>query len=176
MRYPLEMIETVRSGWPQEKPLSVRISSVDGVEGGRGAGRPVAYARRGEGARRRLIDCSSGGLIGSATAARIPRGLGFQVPFADEDPQGPAGIATIDRGPDRRSRTRQRRCWRNGQADLVAIGREALFDPNWPLHARYALAGSADEAFVDWPQQYGWWLSRREPGLRAAREAAARKA
>ena len=54
----------------------------------------------------------------------------------------------------------------NGQADLVAIGREALFDPNWPLHAELALGTGGGEVFASWPKQYGWWLERREPGLR----------
>ena len=53
-----------------------------------------------------------------------------------------------------------------GQVDLVGIGREALFDPNWPLHARLALREQDGEVFGAWPKQYGWWLERREPGLR----------
>ena len=52
----------------------------------------------------------------------------------------------------------------------VAIGREALFDPNWPLHAKLALSETkgeiGDGTFDAWPKQYGWWLERREPGLR----------
>jgi hypothetical protein len=47
----------------------------------------------------------------------------------------------------------------------VAIGREALMDPNWPLHA--ALALSADPEWDQWPEQYGWWLSRRAKVLEA---------
>ena len=51
-----------------------------------------------------------------------------------------------------------------GRADLIAIGREALHDPNWPLHAAAALG--ADAEFERWPVQYGWWLARREGLLR----------
>lgn len=54
----------------------------------------------------------------------------------------------------------------NAHADVIAIGREALFDPNWPLHAELALDGGSGEIFASWPKQYGWWLERREPGLR----------
>ena len=50
-----------------------------------------------------------------------------------------------------------------GQADLIAIGREALHDPNWALHAARALG--ADPEFGMWPQQSGWWLVRRERSL-----------
>ncbi len=51
-----------------------------------------------------------------------------------------------------------------GRADLIAIGREALYDPNWPLRAAAALG--ADTQFAQWPVQYGWWLERREGLLR----------
>ena len=51
-----------------------------------------------------------------------------------------------------------------GACDLVAIAREALHDPNWPLHAAQALG--ADPEFARWPVQYGWWLTRREGLLR----------
>ena len=60
----------------------------------------------------------------------------------------------------------------SGRADLIAIGREALFNPNWPLHA--ALELGADPDFALWPEQYGWWLTRREASLR--REGIARRA
>jgi len=47
----------------------------------------------------------------------------------------------------------------------VAIGREALRDPNWPLNA--ALALNADPEWSKWPKQYGWWLSRRAKVIEA---------
>jgi len=52
------------------------------------------------------------------------------------------------------------------RADLIAVGREALYDPNWPLHA--AREFGVDPEFGQWPQQYGWWLTRRESALRKA--------
>lgn len=164
MRYPLEIIETVRAAWPAERPLSVRISSVDGIDGGLTLEDQVAFAREARARGVDLIDCSSGGLLGSATAARIPRGYGFQVPYADEIRRA-ADIATIAVGlilhPQQAEDVLAK-----GHADLVAIGREALFDPNWPLHAELALGGGGGEVFASWPKQYGWWLERREPGLR----------
>ena len=164
MRFPLEIIETVRAAWPQDRPLSVRVSSVDGVEGGVEITDSVAFAREAKARGADLIDCSSGGLLGSATAARIPRGYGFQVPFA-ETIRREAEIATMAVGlilhPQQADDVVAQ-----GQADLVGIGREALFDPNWPLHARLALGEQDGEVFGAWPKQYGWWLERREPGLR----------
>ena len=50
-----------------------------------------------------------------------------------------------------------------GEADLIAIGREALYNPNWPLHAKEAL-GMLDD-YADWPVQYGWWLDKRRKSL-----------
>ncbi|MBI5131681.1 MAG: NADH:flavin oxidoreductase/NADH oxidase [Rhodopseudomonas palustris] len=164
MRFPLQVIETVRATWPDTLPLAVRLSSVDGVDGGIELADSVVFAREARALGADIIDCSSGGLLGSATAARIPRGYGFQVPFA-ETIRKEADIPTIAVGlilhPDQAEKIVEQ-----GQADLIAIGREALFDPNWTLHAQLELTEDDGEAFADWPKQYGWWLERREPGLR----------
>jgi tRNA-dihydrouridine synthase len=84
-----------------------------------------------------VVDCSSGGIAGSATAARIKRTLGFQVPYA-ERVRREAGIATMAVGliiePEQAEAILEA-----GQADLIAIGRQALFNPNWPLEAQLAL-------------------------------------
>jgi 2,4-dienoyl-CoA reductase-like NADH-dependent reductase (Old Yellow Enzyme family) len=61
-----------------------------------------------------------------------------------------------------------------GHADLIAIGRQALYDPNWPLHAERKLLGDGAD-FERWPVQAGWWLERRERGLRALQAEPARK-
>ena len=53
-----------------------------------------------------------------------------------------------------------------GRADLVAIAREALYNPFWPLHAQEQL--EPENGFSDWPKQYGWWLERRAQGWRAS--------
>jgi 2,4-dienoyl-CoA reductase-like NADH-dependent reductase (Old Yellow Enzyme family) len=164
MRYPLEILETVRAAWPDRLPLSVRISSVDGIEGGIDLSDSVAFAKEAKARGADVIDCSSGGLMGSATAARIPRGYSFQVPFA-RDVREKAGIATMAVGLILHPQQAEE-VLADGSADLIGIGREALFDPNWPLHARMALAPQGGGIFDVWPEQYGWWLERREPGLR----------
>ena len=164
MTLPLEVIARVRAVWPQDKPLFVRVSAVDGVEGGVTIEDTIAFAREAKAHGADVIDCSSGGLMGSATAARIPRGYGFQLPFAKAVREG-AEIMTMAVGLIVHPRQAEA-VLAQEQADLVAIGREALFDPNWPLHAHLELASSNDGAFAEWPKQYGWWLDRREPGLR----------
>jgi 2,4-dienoyl-CoA reductase-like NADH-dependent reductase (Old Yellow Enzyme family) len=144
--------------------MFVRISSVDGLDGGWTIEDSVAFARELKARGADVIDCSSGGLSGSATAARIPRGYGFQLPFAARI-RKEAGIATMAVGLIVHPQQAED-ALADGAADLIAIGREAMFDPNWPLHAEMALGAAEGETYASWPKQAGWWLERREPGLR----------
>ncbi|BBK38503.1 NADH:flavin oxidoreductase / NADH oxidase [Allostella sp. ATCC 35155] len=160
MRFPLEVVETVRAAWPADRPLFVRISSVDGIEGGWTVEDSVVYARELKARGVDVIDCSSGGLTGSATAARnAPRGLGFQVPYA-ERVRAEAGLPTMAVGLILDA-PQAEQILAEGRADIIAVGREAMNDPNWAVHAARAL-GLPDEGFPQWPQQYGWWLERRQ--------------
>jgi len=163
MRFPLEVAEAVRAEWPKDRPVFARISSVDGVEGGWDLDDSVAFAR--ELKRRGIdaIDCSSGGVVGSATARAVPRGLGFQVPFAGRI-RREAEIATIAVGLILTG-SQAEPILRNGEADLIAVAREALYDPYWPHHAAHAL-GLEARGYAEWPHQYGWWLDKREGTLR----------
>jgi 2,4-dienoyl-CoA reductase-like NADH-dependent reductase (Old Yellow Enzyme family) len=165
MRFPLEVARTVREAWPAARPLFVRLSSIDDVEGGWSIEDTVAFAKALKAVGVDVIDCSSGGILGSATAATktlLPRVPGFQVPFAGKIRQE-AGVKTMAVGliltPQQAEAALQA-----GAADLIAVGREALYDPNWPLHAAQALG--ADPNMESWPVQYGWWLVRREGLLR----------
>ena len=165
MRFPLEVAQTVRKTWPAEKPVFVRVSSIDDVEGGWSIEDTVAFAKELKKVGVDVVDCSSGGIAGSATAATrtlLPRVPGFQIPFA-ERVRKEAQIKTMAVGliitPQQAEETLQA-----GRADLIAIGREALYDPNWPLHAAQVLG--VDPAMERWPVQYGWWLTRRESLLR----------
>jgi 2,4-dienoyl-CoA reductase-like NADH-dependent reductase (Old Yellow Enzyme family) len=168
MKFPLEVIETVRAAWPKERPLFVRISSIDGLDGGLDISDSVAFVNEAKVRGADVIDCSSGGLMGSATAARIPRGYGFQVPFAEQI-RNETKVTTMAVGLILHPQQAED-ILAEDKTDLVAIGREALFDPNWPLHAELALRDTkgeiGDGTFDSWPKQYGWWLERREPGLR----------
>ncbi len=172
MLFPLEVARAVRAAWPAQKPLFVRCSSIDDVEGGWSIEDTVAYARELGKLGVDVVDCSSGGISGSATAATktvLQRVPGFQLPFA-ERVRRDSGMKTMAVGliltPQQAEEALQAGC-----ADLIAVGREALYDPNWPLHA--ALELGADPKFEQWPEQYGWWLTRRESSLR--REGIARQ-
>ena len=157
MKFPLQAIEAVRQAW--KKPLFVRVSSIDDAEGGWTIEDTIAFAKKLQQIGVDVIDCSSGGIAGSATAATktlLPRVPGFQVPFAERI-RKEAAIKTMAVGL---ILTPQQAEDVAGKADLVAIGREALYDPNWPLRAAQALG--VDPDFARWPVQYGWWLTRRE--------------
>jgi 2,4-dienoyl-CoA reductase-like NADH-dependent reductase (Old Yellow Enzyme family) len=122
-----------------------------------------------------VIDCSSGGLFGSATAARIKRTWGFQVPYA-ERVRREVGIKTMAVGlivdPFFAENILQ-----DEKADLIAIAREALVNPCWPQMAEIALGRKSADAMDEWPVQYGWWLKHRERTLEQIRadEAAAQQ-
>jgi 2,4-dienoyl-CoA reductase-like NADH-dependent reductase (Old Yellow Enzyme family) len=164
MRFPLEVVEAVRTAWPADKPLFFRISAVDGVGGpGWQIEDSIELARALKARGVDVIDCSSGGISGPVTSALVPRELGFQVPYAAAV-RREAGVATqavglILDGPQAEV------ILQSGAADLVAVAREALVDPFWPHHAARALG--ADTDFGGWPEQYGWWLKRRAKLLAA---------
>jgi 2,4-dienoyl-CoA reductase-like NADH-dependent reductase (Old Yellow Enzyme family) len=161
MRFPLEVAQAVRAAWPAGKPLFLRVSSIDDVEGGWSLEDTIAFAKELKELGVDVIDCSSGGILGSATAATktlLKRVPGFQIPFAERI-RKEAGVKTMAVGLILTAQQAED-ALRNESADLIAVGREALYDPNWPVHA--ALALGVDPEYAHWPQQYGWWLTRRD--------------
>lgn len=159
MRFTLETVEKVRAVWPRRLPLSVRISSVD-VEGSPEGWQltdsvVLAQALKARGVD--VIDCSSGGIAGLATAAIGVQPLGFRLPYADAIRRG-SGMTTMTVGLILRAHQAEA-ALRAGNADLIGVGREALYDPFWALHAAQSLG--ADPEFLRWPEAYGWWLVRR---------------
>ncbi len=153
MRFPLEVFEAVRQVWPAGKPLGVRISSTDWMEGGWDVDDSVAYAAE---LKRRgcdWIDCSSGGV---SPQQKIPLGPGYQVPFARRV-RAEVGIATIGIGLI--TDTKQAEAIvASGEADMVALARGMLYDPRWAWHAAATLGGE-----VHAPEQY-WRCPPREAG------------
>ncbi|MBW6396984.1 NADH:flavin oxidoreductase/NADH oxidase [Roseomonas sp. HJA6] len=167
MRFPLEIIAAVRAAWPEDRPVFVRISAVDGVDGGWSMEDSLAFARAMKPLGVDVVDCSSGGIGGSATGSkRVPRGFGFQVPYAAEIKRD-TGLATMAVGliigPHQAEAVLEA-----GEADLIAIGREAMNNPNWALMARAILEpGSTEAVFAPWPPQHGWWMEKRAAVLEA---------
>lgn len=168
MRFTLETAEKVRAVWPDDKPLFVRISAVDADGGGEGWQLDDSVALAGELKARGVdvVDCSSGGIAGLATAALGPRDQGFRGPYGSRI-RDEAGISTMVVGLVLDAHVAEDLV-ASGAADLVAVGREVLYNPHWPHHMAHALG--ADPEFAEWPEQYGWWLVRREPLLQAIRD------
>ena len=167
MRFVLETAAIIRENWPENKPVFTRISSVDGVDGGWTLEDSVTLSKELKKRGVDVIDCSSGGISGSATAAKIKRGPGFQVPFSEKI-KIQADISTMTVGlitePHHAEEILQ-----SGKADIIAIGREALYNPNWALHSEVELKGEGE--FESWPHQYGWWLDKRQKSQNTEKES-----
>lgn len=157
MRLPLEIVSAVRSAWPEHKPLFVRISAVDGAQGGWSLDDSVVFARALKAVGVDVVDCSSGGLGEETRATNIIRGLGFQVPYAERI-RREAGIATQAVGVILDGRQAEE-ILAEGRADLIAIGREALFDPNWVVKARRQL--TTGDSFEPLHIRHSSWLAKR---------------
>jgi 2,4-dienoyl-CoA reductase-like NADH-dependent reductase (Old Yellow Enzyme family) len=144
MRLPLEVARAVREAFPVERPVFVRLSATDWVEGGWDLGQSVALARELREAGVDLVDCSSGGTVPDA---KVPLAPGYQVPFAaairEQTGVLTGAVGMITTPPQAEAIVAA------GKADLVLLAREMLRDPYWPLHAAAALG-----ADVRWPDQY----------------------
>jgi anthraniloyl-CoA monooxygenase len=161
LRYPLEVFRAMREVWPQERPMSVRISATDWVEGGITAEDAVEIARAFKDAGADLIDVSTGQ---TSREAKPVYGRMFQTPYADRI-RNEIGIATMAVGniyePDHVNGIIAA-----GRADLCALGRPHLADPSWTLHAAAQLGYTG----MEWPVQYLPGKSQLERNLARAAE------
>ncbi|MDP3600546.1 MAG: NADH:flavin oxidoreductase/NADH oxidase [Bosea sp. (in: a-proteobacteria)] len=157
MRFPLRVAQALRRVWPEDRPLFVRVSAIDGVDFGWSLDDTVAFAAALKRLGIDLVDCSTGGMRVPREHGLPARAPGFQVPFA-EGVRARAGIATMAVGLIRDA-AQAEAILRAGSADLIALGREMLSDPNWAAKATVALAG--ETGWTAWPQAFGWWLQRR---------------
>jgi len=151
MRFPLEIFEIVRAAFPEDRPVGVRVSATDWVEGGWELDDTIAFAHE---LKRRgcdWIDVSSGGV---SPLQKIPLSPGYQVPFAQAVKRA-VGMPTIAVGLINEP-AHANRLIEAGDADLVAMARAMLYDPRWPWHAAAELG-----AQVTAPPQY-WRSQPRE--------------
>jgi 2,4-dienoyl-CoA reductase-like NADH-dependent reductase (Old Yellow Enzyme family) len=158
MRFAIEVAEAVRAHWPEQKPLFVRLSVEDQAGWGPEASARLAKILKSRGVD--VIDCSSGGITDQPPIPGKEITFNYQVPLA-EHVRRHADIMTMAVGliihGDQAEEILQ-----NGKADLIAIGREILNNPNWPMDA--ALKLGASDVFRNVPSQFGYWL-----GVRARR-------
>ena len=162
-----EIAISIRNNIPDTVPLFCRISAVDGQKNGWELNDSISLSKILAEVGIDVIDCSSGGIAGrprfaanddgSALKSNLDRGLGFQVPYAYEikknseiktmavgvivDPKQAENILTEEK------------------ADLIAMGRELMYNPFWLLHAAQVLG--VDPDFNLWPEQYRWGVNRR---------------
>jgi 2,4-dienoyl-CoA reductase-like NADH-dependent reductase (Old Yellow Enzyme family) len=144
IRFELEIIKAIRSVWPEEYPLFLRISASDWVEDGWSIEDSVSLARILKNADVDLIDCSSGGNISSVRIPLVPM---YQTPFAEkikaETGMKTGAVGLITTSAEAESIISSQK------ADLVLLARQLLRDPYFPLHAAKEL-----NVDVPWPVQY----------------------
>jgi 2,4-dienoyl-CoA reductase-like NADH-dependent reductase (Old Yellow Enzyme family) len=155
MRFAVEVVQRVREVWPQEKPLFLRVSAVD--ETGWTIDDSIALARTLKAHGVDVIDCSSGGMGDGATASEQAPAYGYQVPYARAIRAG-AGIMTMAVGMIVHS-DHAEEIVESGSADLVALGREFLHNPHWPIDAAQKLGVEAP--FSGIPPAYAYFLEKR---------------
>ncbi|HTK00006.1 MAG TPA: NADH:flavin oxidoreductase/NADH oxidase [Bordetella sp.] len=158
MRFALEVAETVRAAWPRELPLFFRVSAVDGRGGLWDLDDTVALAAALKDRGVDLIDCSSGGISGTSSMPVVRRVPGYQVPFA-ETVRRETGCPTMAVGLITEAEQAEA-ILQAGQADLVALARELIWNPNWPVHAAVRMMGQ--DAYRLLPPEQSVRLIRRE--------------
>jgi 2,4-dienoyl-CoA reductase-like NADH-dependent reductase (Old Yellow Enzyme family) len=144
MRFPLQVFDAVRAVLPADKPVTMRVSATDWVEGGWDVEQTIEFARALEARGCGAIHVSSGGLD---PRQQIPVGPSYQVPLAREI-KGAVDMPVVAVGmitePEQAEAIVS-----TGDADMVALARGVLYDPRWPWHAAAQLGGK-----VQAPPQY----------------------
>ena len=158
-RYPLEVFRAMRAAWPEDRPMSVRLSCHDWTPGGNTPDDAAIFARMFRDAGADLVDCSSGQV---SKAERPVYGRMFQTPFADQI-RNEARVPTIAVGAISEA-DHVNSIVAAGRADLCAIARPHLADPAWTLHES-AKIGVVD---IAWPKQYRSAKAQYEANLARA--------
>lgn len=161
MRFPLEVARAVRAAWPSDKPAFVRISVTDWIDGGVTVEESVAYAKELKAIGYDVVHCTSSGFDG----AKIPVEPLYQVPLAEAVRKG-ADVHTAAVGLITKAEEAER-ILENGQADLIALARQALDDPNWPVHAMREL--HVGDSYGNWPLQAGYAVRNKDRALGLAK-------
>jgi NADPH2 dehydrogenase len=136
LRYPLEVFDAVRAAFPQQKPVGIKVSSTDWVDGGWDIAQTIELAKELKKRGVDWIDASSGGV---SPLQKIPLGPGYQVQFAEAIKQS-AGVNTIAVGLITEAKQAED-IVASGKADMVALARGMLYDPRWGWHAAAQLGG-----------------------------------
>jgi 2,4-dienoyl-CoA reductase-like NADH-dependent reductase (Old Yellow Enzyme family) len=148
LRFPLEVFDAVRAAFPADKPVGVKVSATDWVDGGWDLAQTIEYSRQLHQRGADWVAASSGGL---SPLQNIPAAPGYQVPFA-QAVKAAVGVNTMAVGLITEAHQAEE-IVAGGKAHLVALARAMLYDPHWPWHAAAQL-----HATVAAPPQY--WRSQ----------------
>jgi 2,4-dienoyl-CoA reductase-like NADH-dependent reductase (Old Yellow Enzyme family) len=148
LRYPLEVFDAVRAAFPSNKPVGIKVSATDWVEGGWDIAQTIELAKELKARGVDWIDVSSGGVSG---LQKIPLGPGYQVPLAAAIKDA-TGVTTMAVGLITEGKQAED-ILTSGKADMIALARGMLYDPRWGWHAAAELGGH-----VEAPPQY--WRSQ----------------
>jgi NADPH2 dehydrogenase len=148
LRYPLEVFDAMRAALPAHKPMGVKISATDWVDGGWDLAQSIEFAKALKARGVDWIDASSGGI---SPLQKIPLSPGYQVPFAQGIKEA-TGLTTMAVGLITEAKQAEE-IVSSGKADMVALARGMLYDPRWGWHAAAELGGH-----VTAPPQY--WRSQ----------------
>lgn len=154
MRFAIEVTECARAHWPADKPLFMRLSVDDGAGWDPESSVVLARILKTKGVD--VIDCSGGGVLPGAVPG-APVGYGYQVPYA-EKLRREAAIQTMAVGLIVHAEQAES-ILQQGQADLIALARELIYNPNWPMDAAQKLG--LDPGFTAVPPPMAYWLERR---------------
>jgi len=155
MRFAIEITEAVRAHWPDHKPLFIRLSVEDNFGWGPEQSATLARILKTKGVD--VVDCSSGGITDRAPILGTEIKFGYQVPLSEFVRQH-ADIMTMAVGLIIHG-DQAEQILREHKADLIAVGREIMNNPNWPMDAAQKLG--IDGAFRQVPPQFGYWLGNR---------------
>ncbi|MGI9353238.1 MAG: NADH:flavin oxidoreductase/NADH oxidase [Rhizobiaceae bacterium] len=156
-RFAVNVARSIRANWPDKYPLAFRLSATDWLDGGIEIDETVETAKTLKAEGVDIIDCSTGGVGGKERPRRMVIEQGFQVPFAEqvrknaEMPTMAVGFLWDAEFCENILATEK--------SDMIALARELLDDPNWPLHTAAKLGD--EENFAKWPIESGWWLMKR---------------
>jgi 2,4-dienoyl-CoA reductase-like NADH-dependent reductase (Old Yellow Enzyme family) len=139
MRYPLEVFDAIRAAFPKAKPVGIKVSATDWVEGSWDIAQTIEFAHELKKRGVDWIDVSSGGV---SPLQKIPLGPGYQVPLAQAI-RDATGVTTIAVGLITQAQQAED-IVASGMADMVALARGMLYDPRWGWHAAAELGGHVE--------------------------------
>jgi NADPH2 dehydrogenase len=148
MRYPLEVFDAIRAVFPAGKPIGVKVSASDWVEGGWDLAQTVEFVKELQQRGVDWIDTSSGGV---SPLQKIPLSPGYQVPFAQGIREA-TGVTTMAVGLITEAKQAEE-IVSSGKADIVALARGMLYDPRWGWHAAAELGGQVEATPQYWRSQ-----------------------